>query len=184
MTNPVDGVRAALEPLAAIARAYDNNDLDDTARRFWGPANENENNYHPSEIELYTGRGGKRLLTLEDCFRARDVLALMDREPKEAVKPLGRKTPDILAFAALGAMTSGENHAQADMRQSGKPFLGAMPAADSLGLTADKENEDLEYRLLRSMFIHGYVCYLKRGTVITDLAGNLISFTLEHSKGE
>lgn len=108
----------------------------------------------------------------------------LDREPEETAKTLGKKAPDVLAFAALGAMTSGERRAQADMRQIGKPFLGAMPAADALGLTAQREDEDPEYRLLRSLFIHGYVCYLNRGTVLVDTEGRLVSFTLEPSKKE
>ena len=92
------------------------------------------------------------------------------------------RVPDLMSFAALGAYASGEQHAAAHMRCIGQPFIGAMPAADLLGLTAEKEAADPEYRLLRSLFIHGYVCYLTRGTVITDLAGNLVSFT-PNSKG-
>lgn len=65
-----------LKPLTNIANAYDCNDLDDEARKFWGKDGkewEYENKRLPSEIELYSGRGGKQLLTLEDCMKARDV---------------------------------------------------------------------------------------------------------------
>lgn len=61
----------ALKPLADIADAYDRNELDDEARRYWGSENENENSTAASEIILYEGRGGKTLLTLQHCINAR-----------------------------------------------------------------------------------------------------------------
>jgi hypothetical protein len=61
----------ALQPLIDIAQAYDDNALDDEARKFWGPNDEHRNTTTPNNIELYTGRGGRRLLTLEDCLNAR-----------------------------------------------------------------------------------------------------------------
>lgn len=61
--------------LAIIADRYDNNSLDDEARKFWGKANEHKNVRDPQDIELFCGRGGGRLLTLADCFAARAVLA-------------------------------------------------------------------------------------------------------------
>jgi hypothetical protein len=67
-------LREALLPLKKIADAYDANNLDDEARKFWGVSLEHENTRDPKEIELYTGRGGSRLLTLDDCFFARRVL--------------------------------------------------------------------------------------------------------------
>jgi len=66
--------KAALQPLVNIADAYDANGLDDEARKFWGKDNEHECQTPPDELELYSGRGGKRLLTLGDCFRARAVV--------------------------------------------------------------------------------------------------------------
>lgn len=75
----------ALSPLVAIADAYDANELDNEARRFWGPTFEerktpqNPEGYLkecsklPEQIELYSGRGGKQLLTLADCFAARKI---------------------------------------------------------------------------------------------------------------
>lgn len=65
----------ALRPLAKIADAYDDNALDDEARKFWGVINEHQNKRDPEDIELYSGRGGKRLLTLADCFTARKALS-------------------------------------------------------------------------------------------------------------
>lgn len=70
----IDRVVAALKPLVLIADRYDSNDLDDEARRFWGLRLEHENARDPREIELYTGRGGGRLLTLADCFEAREAV--------------------------------------------------------------------------------------------------------------
>lgn len=64
----------ALEPMQRIADAYDANNLDDEARKVWGPNDEFTNTRDPSTIDLYTGRGGRQLLTLADCLEARDVL--------------------------------------------------------------------------------------------------------------
>lgn len=61
-----------LQPLIDIANAYDRNNLDDSARKFWGRENEHQNEGDPAEIELYAGRGGKRLLTLQHCLDARE----------------------------------------------------------------------------------------------------------------
>lgn len=193
-TDPFKALRDALAPLKSIADAYDANDLDDEARRFWGVINQRENERDPAEIELYASRGGARLLTLADCFKAREAVALIDSmtqqdsiqagAPSPASAPAARSVPpDILAFAALGAMASGEHHAEAATRAYGSPWLGAMPAADALGLTAGLEESSPEFRLLRSMFIHGFVCYLKRGTLLCDTAGNVISFKIDQPKG-
>ncbi|MDR3502904.1 MAG: hypothetical protein P4L79_10000 [Legionella sp.] len=76
-------LRDALRPLAAIANAYDANNLDDEARKFWGRDNEHTNNATPDQIELYSGRGGKRLLTLADCFSARTALIASKKETGE-----------------------------------------------------------------------------------------------------
>ncbi|WP_089177279.1 hypothetical protein [Bosea sp. AS-1] len=65
----------ALRPLARIADAYDANQLDDEARKFWGIHLEHRNETPPDQIELYAGRGGRRLLTLADCFAARAAIA-------------------------------------------------------------------------------------------------------------
>ena len=63
--------------LAKIADAYDANDLDDEARKRWGENLEFENQSSPSQIVLYSGRGGKTLLTLQDCLDAREALRSM-----------------------------------------------------------------------------------------------------------
>jgi hypothetical protein len=65
----VDRIRAlmdAVTPLVAIADAYDASGLDEV-RPEWRIAN-------PGAVELYSGRGGKRLLTLADCLKAREAL--------------------------------------------------------------------------------------------------------------
>ena len=63
----------ALRPLVKIADAYDENALDDEARKFWGKDLENKNEKDPSDVVLYSGRGGKTLLTLRDCIYARTI---------------------------------------------------------------------------------------------------------------
>ncbi|QIG67909.1 hypothetical protein EVB53_107 [Rhizobium phage RHph_Y60] len=72
--DKIEELKRAAAPLVAIADAYDANDLDDEARKFWGPNGiQHVNTTPPEKIELYTGRGGKQLLTLAHCFRARDA---------------------------------------------------------------------------------------------------------------
>jgi ABC-type nitrate/sulfonate/bicarbonate transport system substrate-binding protein len=63
----------AADVLARIADAYDANELDDEARKFYGD-NTRASTTSPDQIELYSGRGGRRLLTLGDCLRAREEL--------------------------------------------------------------------------------------------------------------
>lgn len=63
-------VLLALQPLAAIADAYDDNALDE-ARPEWVQAG--RETYDPN-VGLYFGRGGKTLLTLQHAKEARDVL--------------------------------------------------------------------------------------------------------------
>ncbi len=72
-----DALAKALAPLKAIADAYDANELDDEARKHWGinyGDGRKTNTTPPEQIGLYQGRGGKRLLTLADCFAAREAL--------------------------------------------------------------------------------------------------------------
>lgn len=64
----------ALAPLKTIADCYDANDLDDEARKTWGMNDEYSNSTPPGQIELYNGRGGRRLLTLQDCLAARAAI--------------------------------------------------------------------------------------------------------------
>lgn len=89
-----DELFRALEPLVAIADAYDANELDDEARKFWGPNLEYENRCDPENLDLYEGRGGGRLLTLGHCLRAREVCGLgrwarRDGGKWHATKPWG-----------------------------------------------------------------------------------------------
>lgn len=67
-------LRDALKPLAAIADAFDANELDDEARKYWGMDDEHINESPPGCIELYANRGGGQLLTLADCIAARTAL--------------------------------------------------------------------------------------------------------------
>jgi hypothetical protein len=67
-------LEAGVRKLADIADAYDSNDLDDEARKFWGLNDEHENKTDPKHIEIYQGRGGRELLTLADCIDARTAL--------------------------------------------------------------------------------------------------------------
>ncbi|PZU95551.1 MAG: hypothetical protein DI527_00655 [Chelatococcus sp.] len=81
---PADAVlRAALAPLVRIADAFDANELDDEARKSWGLNGEFTalSQRTPDEIQLYTGRGGRELLTLADCFAARGAVRLSDDRP-------------------------------------------------------------------------------------------------------
>lgn len=56
----------ALQPLVDIADAYDQSNLDEIRPEWQG---ETAHFNH----ELYTGRGGRCLLTLHDCMVAREV---------------------------------------------------------------------------------------------------------------
>jgi hypothetical protein len=67
-------LREALAPLVRIADAYDDNALDDEARKTWGLNDEHINDTPPEQIELYSGRGGRHLLSLADCLKARTTL--------------------------------------------------------------------------------------------------------------
>jgi hypothetical protein len=67
-------VLTAAHVLARIADAYDDNRLDNEARKRWGPDDEITNARRPVDIILYTSRGGGTLLTLADCLEARQAL--------------------------------------------------------------------------------------------------------------
>lgn len=74
MTNTaLNKLLDALEPLVKIVEAYDDNDLDDDARKYWGINLQYKNERDPKDIILYQGRGGKTLLTLLDCINASNV---------------------------------------------------------------------------------------------------------------
>jgi hypothetical protein len=59
-------LREALAPLVAIAEAYHASNLDEH-RPEWGFK-------EPATVELFSGRGGKQLLTLADCLKAADAV--------------------------------------------------------------------------------------------------------------
>lgn len=70
-TEENNALLAALAPLVAIADAYDANELDDEARKFWGRNDEHQNESAPSQIKLYAGRDGRQFLNLRHCNSAR-----------------------------------------------------------------------------------------------------------------
>lgn len=78
------GLALALRPLETIADAYDDNALDDEARKIWGLNDEYTNKTPHDEIELYSGRGGKELLNLEQCMEARSSLLAYRTPPAPA----------------------------------------------------------------------------------------------------
>jgi len=87
------GMDAAIEPLVRIANAYDANELDDDARKFWGLENEHTNDTDPDDIELYQGRGGKRLLTLGDALRAREARRQLHEQEASIAAPCDAAEP-------------------------------------------------------------------------------------------
>lgn len=66
-----DALREAVAPLVAIADAFDVSGLDEH-RPEWGARD-------PKTVELLAGRGGRALLTLADCLRARDLLRALNQ---------------------------------------------------------------------------------------------------------
>lgn len=74
ITTDIESLKEALQPLVEIAVAWTRNELDDEARRWYGPDDSaTYSNRDPRTIELYTGRGGKRLLTLSHCLEAKAI---------------------------------------------------------------------------------------------------------------
>lgn len=84
--------RDALLPLVNITKAFHDNNLDDEARKSWGKNLEHHNDTPPDQIILYQGRGGKTLLTLQDCFNAAEIHA--DAAGDEAVTEAMGSSPD------------------------------------------------------------------------------------------
>jgi hypothetical protein len=82
MENATNAVRSALIPLENVFRAYKNSNLEGISI---------DNAAHPGDIEIYSGRGGARLLTLEHAQTAYDS-ALLKGDIKEG---------EIQALAAL-----------------------------------------------------------------------------------
>ena len=82
---------------------------------------------------------------------------------------------DILTFAMLGAYHSGQGHAAQETRIGAK-FRGSLGAAIRLGMTEALADRDPQWRAIRSMFIAGYMDYLKDGDLYTDEVGNVVKF--------
>jgi len=70
----------AIRPLVLIADEYDNDGLDE-ARPSWVKSGVQK--YSPNQ-ELYSGRGGKCLITLEQALHARDI-ATLKKHPRPGV---------------------------------------------------------------------------------------------------
>lgn len=82
---------------------------------------------------------------------------------------------DILTFAMLGAYHSGQGWAAEETRVGAK-FRGALGAARELGMTDAMAERDPQWRAIRSMFLSGYMDYLKEGDLYTDENGNVVRF--------
>lgn len=72
--NLISEVSRVLAPLAAIADAYDDDELDE-ARPEWDKGLERD-----KKVELVQGRGGRTLLTLGQVLEARDLLRELERK--------------------------------------------------------------------------------------------------------
>lgn len=67
----------AIEPLAAIADAWEKDGLDESRPGDWGDTREKA-----ASVEIVSGRGGSTLLTLEHAFIAQAI-----RDMAKAVQP-------------------------------------------------------------------------------------------------
>lgn len=70
VSQRIDKLKKALQPLAKIAAQYLEDGLDE-ARPYWVKRGISR---FDSSVELYCGRGGGRLLTLLDCINAWELL--------------------------------------------------------------------------------------------------------------
>jgi hypothetical protein len=68
------GLLIAAAPMVAIADAFDANELDDEARKFWGRDLENTNETPPIDIELVCTDGGSVILTLAHALEVRAIM--------------------------------------------------------------------------------------------------------------
>lgn len=110
LDSVADGVRQTLTRLAVIADAYDANALDDEARKYWGESPVQYNQQPHEQIELYQGRGGKQLLTLADCMKARELLRALDQIgglPQQVLrKPAGSSISQTRLYNDLGLIAN------------------------------------------------------------------------------
>lgn len=90
------------------------------------------------------------------------------------------KTPvEPVMLAMLGAYYCGRDHAARDTRV-GSVFHGALPAAESLGMTEERAKDDPDWWSYRSMFIAGYADYLKPFDLFTDIdTGKVVRLELK-----
>lgn len=88
---------------------------------------------------------------------------------------------DMLTFAMLGAYHSGQGHAAQDTRVGAK-FRGAMGAAREIGITREKADNDPHWRAVYSLFLSGYLDYLKAGEIYTDENGVVVQFKRRREK--
>ncbi len=77
-------------------------------------------------------------------------------------------TVEPVMLAMLGAYHCGWDHAERDTRV-GNVFMGALPAADALGMTEQRAKEDPDWQSYRSMFVSGYIDFLKPYDLFTDI---------------
>jgi hypothetical protein len=108
----------ALKPLVDIVDAYDRNALDAEARKTWGKNDEHENDAQPEDIILYSGRGGRTLLTLADCFRAREASGRNRQTIDLRGKPLTRQDLQDAYEAVVNAPIGGQ-----ELKQSAEDLL-------------------------------------------------------------
>src|SRR5579871_1569010 len=103
----------ALQPLVTIAESFYNNGLDGDARYRWGSQEEYVNKRDPNSIELFSGRGGKLLLTLHHCLYAQKVLRAEDGQEssfefllRHVLQGLAEGIPSQLRSTLLKALPS------------------------------------------------------------------------------
>lgn len=100
--NYVDRLEKALKPLSNIADEWENEGLDES-RPFWIEKGTQKIDRW-EEIELYCGRGGKTLITLQDAFAAREALT-----GKEIPKIKKAKIDARCVAATIEHLKSGEH---------------------------------------------------------------------------
>lgn len=113
----------AIRPLARIADAYDDNGLDDEARKVWGKNDEYVNETPHDQIELYSGRGGRQLLTLADCMLARKALQQIESSgpSPDEIRFMLQHEPFSLMVKALHAQEVGSQMQREDMPEPNDP---------------------------------------------------------------
>ena len=75
--NDIKEILEVIKPLCDIANQWYLSGLDES-RPEWGDSKNTA-----STVELISGRGGKQLLTIGDCFKAKDLYERLSRTSKE-----------------------------------------------------------------------------------------------------